>query len=195
MSLWGKSCQRGATLASLKRGTCGRCTCEQMGCWLSPWEDILSGPPKDWHRWWCWSCGFLGVHALRSWSIYMYIRVHRYGHSYDLRFTWLERGVLSTFPLGFGVGSGFGCWGKVRAGVILAAYRVWECGEMCVMGWKNVWWRWSKTWWSIIIKSCWTWIGNLQPYIGLFIYPCIPLTTKHTQKHRVGDSGQYKSYW
>jgi hypothetical protein len=35
-SLWGKSCRRGATWASLKRGTCGGCMCEQTGCWLSP---------------------------------------------------------------------------------------------------------------------------------------------------------------
>jgi hypothetical protein len=35
MSLWGKSCQRGATWASLVRGTCGGCMCEQIGCWLS----------------------------------------------------------------------------------------------------------------------------------------------------------------
>jgi hypothetical protein len=65
--------------------------------------------------------------------------------------------------------------------------------DVC-LGWENVWMRWVKTWWTIIIKSCWTCIGNLPPYISLFIYPCIPLTTKHTQKHRVGDSGQYKSY-
>ena len=51
---------------------------------------------------------------------------------------------------------------------------------MCVMGWVNVWMRWVKTWWTII-KFGWTCIGNLQPYIGLLLYPCIPLTTKHTQ--------------
>jgi hypothetical protein len=58
--------------------------------------------------------------------------------------------------------------------------REWECGEMCVMGWVNVWMRWVKTWWTII-KHWWTCIGNLQPYKGLLLYPCIPLTTKHTQ--------------
>jgi hypothetical protein len=35
MILWGKSCPRGATWASLVRGTCGGCMCEQTGCWLS----------------------------------------------------------------------------------------------------------------------------------------------------------------
>jgi hypothetical protein len=38
MSLWGKSCQRGATWVSLVRGTYGGCMCEQTGCWLSPVE-------------------------------------------------------------------------------------------------------------------------------------------------------------
>jgi hypothetical protein len=37
-SLWGKSCRRGATWASLVRGTCGRCMCEPTGYWLSPVE-------------------------------------------------------------------------------------------------------------------------------------------------------------
>ena len=48
------------------------------------------------------------------------------------------------------------------------------------MGWVNMWMRWVKTWWTMI-KYGWTCIGNLQPYIGLLLYPYIPLTTKHTQ--------------
>jgi hypothetical protein len=35
MSLWGKSCWRGVTWASLVRGTYGGCMCEETGCWLS----------------------------------------------------------------------------------------------------------------------------------------------------------------
>jgi hypothetical protein len=34
MSLWGKSCRRGVTWASLVRGTYGGCMDEQTGCWL-----------------------------------------------------------------------------------------------------------------------------------------------------------------
>jgi hypothetical protein len=37
-SLWGKSCRRGVTWASLVRGTYGGCMCEQTGCWLSSVE-------------------------------------------------------------------------------------------------------------------------------------------------------------
>ena len=48
---------------------------------------------------------------------------------------------------------------------------------------KRVWMIWVKTWWTII-KYWWTCIGNLQPYIGILLYPCIPLTTKHTQSIR-----------
>jgi hypothetical protein len=59
------------------------------------------------------------------------------------------------------------------------SHREWEDGEMCMMGWENVWMRWTKTWFSKIIKYWWTCIGNLQPYIGLLIYPfAFPLTTK-----------------
>ena len=45
---------------------------------------------------------------------------------------------------------------------------------------NKTWMRCVKTWWTII-KYGWTCIGNLQPYIGLLLYPCIPLTTKHMQ--------------
>jgi hypothetical protein len=120
-----------------------------------------------------------GVHALQSWSIDMYSRVRGYGHSYDIYFPWLVRGVLSSSPPGFiGLQLLADKARYERESSLLP--REWECGEMCVMGWVNVWMRWVKTWWTTI-KYGWTCIGNLQPYIGLLLYPCILLTKKHTQ--------------
>jgi hypothetical protein len=86
--------------------------------------------------------------------------VRGYGHSYDLCFIWLVRGVLSTFPWVMVLDSAFGRWGKVRVGVGLAARESEMSWDVCI-GWENVWMRWGKTWWTIIIKYWWTCIGNV----------------------------------
>jgi hypothetical protein len=88
-------------------------------------------------------------------------------------FTWLEREVLSTFPRVW-------CWFPALA--VDARYeRELSLSPTECDGMGDVWMRWVKTWWTIIIKYWWTWIGNQQPYIGLLLYPCIPFTIKHTQ--------------
>ena len=81
----------------------------------------------------------LGVHALQSWSIYIYRRFLIYGHSYDLRFPWLVSGVISSLPLGSYVY--FWLW-PMRQGMSssrpfhLESVRVVRCvwwdGRMCV---------------------------------------------------------------
>jgi hypothetical protein len=94
-------------------------------------------------------------------------------------FTWLVRGVLSTFPWVW-------CWFPALA--VEARYkresslppREWECGEMCVMGWVNLWMRWVKTWWTIT-KLLMNLHRNATAIYRPFALPLISLTTKPTQ--------------